>query len=150
MAATGLSARAVSAAPPEPNVQVVEHGGEWNSLVLRLPTSDIRQGWEWGELLRELGWRPLRLAAFVDGAPAAALSALVLRVPAVGALAYVPRGPLVDAGCDLAWPAVRALGDIVRQRTGAIFLRASPPALQGDTAWAPLESAGFCALPDLW
>jgi lipid II:glycine glycyltransferase (peptidoglycan interpeptide bridge formation enzyme) len=140
----------VSATPPPPNVQIVEHGGEWNSLVLRLPASDVRQGWEWGELLRQLGWRPLRVAAFVDGAPAAALSALVLRLPGLGALAYAPRGPLVDLDCDLAWPAARALGDVVRRQTRAVFLRTSPPALDGDPAWAPLESAGFRPLPDLW
>jgi lipid II:glycine glycyltransferase (peptidoglycan interpeptide bridge formation enzyme) len=133
-----------------PRIHVVEDAEEWNSLVLRLPACDVRQGWEWGELLRRLGWRPFRVAACADGAPVAALSALVRRLPGLGALAYAPRGPLLDPASGLAWPALRALGDAVGERTGAAFLRVSPPALEGDPAWAPLESAGFRRLPELW
>lgn len=133
-----------------PAVQSVDNRDEWNSIVLRLPTCDIRQGWEWGELLRQLGWRPLRVAAYAEGAPVAALSALVRRVPGLGTLAYAPRGPVLDPASDLSWSALRALGDAVRQRTRAVFLRTSPPALDGDAAWAPLESSGFQPIPELW
>lgn len=140
----------MSATPRMPHVQVIEDADEWNSVVLRLPTCDIRQGWQWGELLRQLGWRPFRVAAYADGAPVAALSALVRRVPGAGAFAYAPRGPVLDPANDLAWPAARALGDVVGQRTRAVFLRASPPALDGDPAWEPLASAGFRRLPELW
>lgn len=150
MAAPRLSPRAVSATTPMPHVQVIDDRDEWNSLVLRLPPCDIRQGWEWGELLRQLGWCPFRVAAYADGAPVAALSALVRRVPGVGAFAYAPRGPVLDPASDVAWSGVRALGDVVGRRTRAAFLRASPPALEGDAAWQPLESAGFRRLPDLW
>lgn len=133
-----------------PSIQVVEDRDEWNALVLRLPVCDVRQGWEWGELLRQFGWRPFRAVAYAEGAPAAALSALVRRVPGLGAFAYAPRGPVLDPAREVSWPAVRALADVVRQRTRAAFLRVSPPALATDEAWAPLEATGFRRLPELW
>jgi lipid II:glycine glycyltransferase (peptidoglycan interpeptide bridge formation enzyme) len=150
VAQSRLSARTLSEPGHEPHLRVIEHAGEWNSLVLRLPTCDIRQGWEWGELLREHGWRPLRVAAFVDGAPVGALAALVRRVPGLGALAYAPRGPVLDATHERAWPVARALADRVGRETGAVFLRTSPPARADDSAWAPLASAGFQRVPGLW
>ena len=150
MATPRLSSRAVSTTTTTPHVQVIDDRDEWNSLVLRLATCDVRQGWEWGELLRQLGWRPFRVAAYAGGAPVAALATLVRRVPGVGALAYAPRGPVLDPASDVAWSGVRALGEVVGRRTGAAFLRTSPPALDDDPAWQPLEDAGFRRLGDLW
>jgi len=132
------------------HIRTVEEADEWNSLVRRLPAADIRQGWEWAELQRELGWCPLRVAASADGEPVAAMSVLVRRVPGVGTLAYAPRGPVLDPTCAGSWSALPALADVVRRETRAVFLRASPPAVEGDRAWTPLESTGFRRVPELW
>jgi lipid II:glycine glycyltransferase (peptidoglycan interpeptide bridge formation enzyme) len=131
-------------------VRIVDDAERWNALLRRLPAADVRQGWEWGELLRTLGWRPLRVAAYAGDAPVAALSALIRRVPGVGALAYAPRGPVLDPSSAAAWTALPPLAQLVRRRSGAAFLRASPPAAEADAAWAPLQSAGFHPVPELW
>jgi len=132
-------------------VRAVERRDEWNALVREFSDCDARHAWEWGELRARQGWAPLRLAAFAGGECVAAAAVLLRRVPGLGAVAYAPRGPLLDPRRPEAWDAAAALADATRARTGALVVRTSPPVLVEDAAsWAPLEARGFRRQPDLW
>ena len=63
----------------------------WDKLVLASDSAHPLQLWGWGELKRQNGWQPYRLA---DGdTPIAQM--LIWSVPQLGwKLAYIPRGPL--------------------------------------------------------
>ena len=67
----------------------------WNAHVLTLGGS-VLQSWEWGAFRESHGWRTLRL---MDDAGTAAAQVLLrdLPIPGLGALAYVPHGPLCSA-----------------------------------------------------
>lgn len=64
----------------------------WNACVKALGGS-VLQSWEWGAFREGHGWRALRL---MDDAGAAAAQVLLRDLPlsGLGALAYVPHGPL--------------------------------------------------------
>ena len=133
------------------SVRAVERGDEWNAIVREFRACDARHSWEWGELRAWQGWTPLRLAAFAGGECVAAAAVLTRRVPGLGVVAYAPRGPLVDPKRNDMWDAAAALADVVRERTGACVVRASPPVLVEDAvSWTPLEARGFRRLGDLW
>ncbi|WP_151755094.1 lipid II:glycine glycyltransferase FemX [Dictyobacter vulcani] len=83
-----------------------------------------------GELKATSGWSPLRLALYVDGEIVAAAQVLrktAPRVPlALGHLAYIPRGPVVDwLQPGLCEEFFRQLDRYLRRR-GAIALRWEP------------------------
>lgn len=131
-------------------LHTVDDANAWNDLVLGFAHADLRQSHEWGALRARLGWRPLRVAARRGQRAVAAMAALVRRMPGVGAVAYAPRGPLIEADDDAAWEALPVLLDHVRRQTGAVFLRVSPglpdgagPAVDG------LRDHGFRPLPEL-
>lgn len=70
---------------------------EWDDFVAAHPCAHILQTAEWGELKAAFGWSPQRVAVVEDGAPCAGALVLYRSPPlGLGALAYVPRGPLVD------------------------------------------------------
>ncbi|MCX7855077.1 MAG: peptidoglycan bridge formation glycyltransferase FemA/FemB family protein [Anaerolineae bacterium] len=70
---------------------------EWDHFVAAHPRAHILQTAEWGELKAAFGWAPQRIALLEDGAPRAGALVLYRSLPLrLGALAYVPRGPLVD------------------------------------------------------
>ena len=91
------------------------------------------------------------MGAFQDDVCVAALAAYARGVPGVGALAYGPRGPLIDVDDERGWaslPALlRAVGDAVR----AVFVRVSPgiPNDRADIV-SRLAASGFTALPEFW
>ncbi len=129
------------------HVEEITDRKAWNDRVTSLPDYDLKQGWEWGELRRGLGWEPRRLAVMADGECRAAALVQVARVRGVGALLYTPRAPLFrpDDRAALArlLDAVRA----VARDTRAVVLRASPRVLRGPVL-APLVAHGFRPLPD--
>ena len=132
-------------------VRIVERREEWNEIVRAFPDCDARHSWEWGELRAQQGWTPLRVAAFAGGECLAAGAFLARGVAGLGTVAYAPRGPLIDPKRNDMWDAAAALADVVRARTRAFVVRASPPVRLEDVAvWAPLEARGFRRLPDLW
>jgi len=79
----------------------------WNAFVESAPYRSFSQLWEWGELRREGGWTPLRLAVGdpqTDGGMLAGAQLMVRRVPFFGtALAYAPRGPVGALDDDAVW-----------------------------------------------
>ena len=79
----------------------------WDAFVESAPYRSFSQLWEWGELRREGGWAPLRLAVGdpqSDGGIVAGAQLMVRRVPVFGtALAYAPRGPVGALDDDAVW-----------------------------------------------
>jgi len=70
----------------------------WNDCIGQLGGGHLLQSWEWGEIKRRYGWRPVRLIWRQGGRPVAAAQ-LLLRSAARGlTLAYCPRGPLLSWG----------------------------------------------------
>jgi len=87
-----------------------DDAGRWDAFVEAAPYRSFSQLWEWGELRREGGWTPLRIAVGDPGTkdePLAILAGaqlMVRRVPVFGtALAYAPRGPIGAIDDDAVW-----------------------------------------------
>jgi lipid II:glycine glycyltransferase (peptidoglycan interpeptide bridge formation enzyme) len=129
----------------------IERREEWNALVRALPHPDFRQSWEWGEFRVSDGWGVVRAAVVRADRALVAAQVLVRRVPGLGRMLYVPRGPLL-ADDDEAVGALADLVALLRRQVGGIFIRTSPGAADDETA-APLPrlcANGFVRLPDLW
>jgi lipid II:glycine glycyltransferase (peptidoglycan interpeptide bridge formation enzyme) len=131
-------------------VRQIDDRETWNALALGFSNAHLRQSYEWGEIRRQQGWQPLRLAAFSGLECRAAMMALVHRLPAMGTLAYAPRGPLLETTDDGAWTALPELVRAVHRATGATFLRVSPGLADQPEVRDGLRAAGFVALPDFW
>ncbi len=63
-----------------------------------LPQPHVLQSWAWGETKAQTGWRARRLLWRQDDRPVAAAALLVRRLaPRLPlAVAYVPKGPILD------------------------------------------------------
>ena len=106
---------------------VVTDAAAWDAALLSLPSPHILQSWAWGELKAQTGWRAQRLI-WCDSAPRAAASLLIRRlnrrVPV--AVAYVPKGPLLD------WSNASLVDEVLGQieaearRAGALFVKIDP------------------------
>ena len=69
----------------------------WNAFVEAARYGAFPQLWEWGELRRSAGWRPVRLlvTAGPAGSAPAGVQLLLKPIPMLGwQLAYAPRGPI--------------------------------------------------------
>ncbi len=105
----------------------------WDAFVEAAPYRSFSQLWAWGELRREAGWEPFRLAlGHRDaGEIRAGAQLMVRRVPGIGAgLAYVPRGPVGDLDDDTTWfelvAAMRRLAE--RERVATVRIEPEAPA----------------------
>ena len=138
--------------PPDPNRlrawQVTDEMA-WDAFVETADHRAFPQLWGWGELRREAGWRPLRLAVGdVPDQPLAGVQLLLRRVPLTGwSLAYAPRGPIgaldEPAVRDALVAGLRALGD--EERIGRV--RADPEATHDDPYGAALLAAPWREAP---
>jgi peptidoglycan pentaglycine glycine transferase (the first glycine) len=73
----------------------------WNLFVDHSPWGDMLQLWEWGELKRSEGWRPMRVAVIEEGKIRLVAQILLKPVPLLGNYAYIPHGPVVHNTDDL-------------------------------------------------
>jgi len=95
----------------------------------------VLQSWEWGQFRESHGWRPLRL---INDTETAAAQVLLkdLPIPGLGALAYVPHGPICSD--DLFGGTTTAVSDHARSN-GAALIRIEPRREQG----LRVETDGF-------
>ncbi len=116
-------------------VRVLEDREEWNAALARLPGAHVLQTWEWGETKAQTGWAARRLLFLNEGSPCAAASLLVRRVPPALqgrlsrfplAVAYVPRGPVLNYADTSLLDAVLARLEDEARRAGAIFVKIDP------------------------
>jgi peptidoglycan pentaglycine glycine transferase (the first glycine) len=113
----------------------------WDASVLALPEPHILQSWAWGETKLQTGWRARRLLWCEDSAPAgngepsAAAGLLTRRLAArlPVAVAYVPKGPLLDWSNLALAETVLARIEAEARRHRALFAKIDPD-VRDDTA----------------
>jgi hypothetical protein len=101
----------------------------WDELVDRTPGTDVTQLSGWARLRRQAGFTPLYLLAFRAAHLVGGAQLMIRRVPLLGAVGYLPYGPLVAPGVPAA-EAVRdalaaALAGLARRRLRMLFVQ--PP-----------------------
>jgi lipid II:glycine glycyltransferase (peptidoglycan interpeptide bridge formation enzyme) len=112
----------------------IASSAEWNVALAALPAPHVLQSWEWGEFKSRYGWQPERYLWPNDDRPHAAASILTRRLgrwPA--AVAYVPKGPILDYGNDEILNRVLAHLETHAQRERALFVKIDPD-VRADTA----------------
>ncbi len=112
-----------------PAITPITDARAWDALLLALPRPHILQSWAWGELKAQTGWIARRWIwqAAATG-PRAATAMLVRRLAGrlPVAVAYVPKGPLLDwADATLAEDVLRHI-EAEARRAGAIFVKIDP------------------------
>lgn len=66
----------------------------FNKFVDYSPFGDILQFWEWGEVKKTEGWKPLRVAVIEDKKILLTAQILLKKIPFFGNYAYIPHGPI--------------------------------------------------------
>ena len=101
---------------------------QFNDHVAASELADVLQSWEWGDVKRETGWKPIRLLIDDDGAVVASCSMLVTK-PARGVppLAYAPRGPILDYRGE---EQLRVMLDAIRDESDGAFMFMCDPAVE--------------------
>ena len=133
-----------------PHLEIVTPAAaDWDGFVASRPDAHVLQTSTWGELKSRFGWSAERVAVARDGRLAGGALVLFRPLPLrLGTLAYVPKGPLVDAQDAELAPALMAGLDRLARRRSAVLLKIEPD-VAGD-APAAVEAflrAGFRASP---
>jgi lipid II:glycine glycyltransferase (peptidoglycan interpeptide bridge formation enzyme) len=129
----GTGERGISPSPPLLFSQsVVADAAVWDAALLSLPSPHILQSWAWAELKAQTGWRAKRLiwddAMPLAAAPHAAASLLIRRLDRrlPVAVAYIPKGPILDWSNASLVDAVLAGIEREAWRAGALFVKIDP------------------------
>jgi lipid II:glycine glycyltransferase (peptidoglycan interpeptide bridge formation enzyme) len=107
---------------------IIPSAAAWDAFVGAHPRAHLLQLSAWGDLKAAFGWRPVRVALTDSGGQIVAGALLLLRpFPfRLGALAYVPYGPLVDwSNAEQVRAVLAALDQAARQHR-AVFLKIEP------------------------
>jgi lipid II:glycine glycyltransferase (peptidoglycan interpeptide bridge formation enzyme) len=106
---------------------VIADASIWDAALLSLPSPHILQSWAWGELKAQTGWRAQRLL-WHDPTFLAAASILVRRLSRLApiAVAYVPKGPLLDWSDARLGAAVLGGIEAAARRGRALFVKIDP------------------------
>jgi lipid II:glycine glycyltransferase (peptidoglycan interpeptide bridge formation enzyme) len=115
----------------------------WNALVNAHPAGHILQTHEWGQLKAQFGWAAETVEAHGQGA-LILFRSLPLRL---GALAYVPRGPLTDWGRPDALRQLLPVLDRACRARRAICLKVEPELPDTPEYSAVLNALGFRPSP---
>ncbi len=137
-------------------MQAVTTRDEWHATLAELPAAELLQSWDWGEFKSRHGWTPQRWVWRCEGRPLAAAQMLrrsEKRFALHAAIAYVPRGPLLDwADADLRRRVLRDLRSLAC-REGALLLKVDPQVAVGygapDGAEAQADALGLEVVGDL-
>lgn len=129
------------------SIQIRAHDGDgerWDRFVASCPGGTHLQTTMWAEVKRAAGWTCVRFVAEDGGAAVAGCQVLLRPVSRLGAIAYVPRGPLAAAGREDAGDAV--LDAVVRfaRDRHMLYVKLQPP--EGRDELGPrLRSQGWVA-----
>ncbi len=111
-----------------PVVTPIADADAWDAALLELPQPHILQCWAWGDAKAQTGWAARRLLWKENARPVAAAALLTRRLGAGApiAIAYVPRGPVLDwSNLTLAEAVLARLEQEARQAK-AVFVKADP------------------------
>ena len=116
----------------------ITEASRWDQFVCAHPHGHFLQTWAWGALKAQFGWQPVRLA-LCDGEQWLAGTQILFRKFPLGAMGYIPKGPLIAPGAAH-WPEwLDALRQTARARN-AYFLRLEPEWEAGQSAPSDLDS----------
>ena len=108
---------------------------DWNSTLSTLPTPHVLQTWEWGEFKSRYGWRPARYLWLEGEHPRAAASLLTRRLGRLPlAVAYVPKGPVLDYGDAALLDQVLSDLEHTARQARALFVKIDPDVRAGTAA----------------
>lgn len=111
----------------------------WDRFVEATPGGTYQQTSMWAQVKSMAGWRPVRIGLSADDAILAGCQVLVRRVSRLGAIGYVPHGPLVANGDGAALFAVLdAVLELARQER-LLYLKLQPPPDSADMTSALRE-----------
>ena len=117
---------------------------EWDDVVGAWG-GELLQSWHWGEFKARTGWTTARLLCLREETPVAAAQWLRRRVPMLGWLSYLPRGPVTA-------PHESAAAAPVIEHVAAAALRAGAFALWVEPPWeadhGPEFPTEFVTTPD--
>lgn len=100
---------------------------DWDRFVEATPGGTYQQTSMWARVKSAAGWRPLRISLSGGGAVVAGCQVLVRRVARLGAVGYVPYGPLAAGGDGATLCAVLdAVCELVRAER-LRYLKLQPP-----------------------
>lgn len=114
----------------------------WDAFVASHPAGHLLQSYAWGELKSAFGWETVRLALQEGEHLRAAAQVLFRHLPGT-ALAYIPRGPVLDWQDKEAAAALFAAMAAAGRRRGAAFLKVEPNLPDTPQARAHLQALGL-------
>jgi lipid II:glycine glycyltransferase (peptidoglycan interpeptide bridge formation enzyme) len=115
---------------------------EWDAWVAATPGGHHVQTSGWAHVKAAAGLRATRVLLRRDGELVGGCQMLVRRLPLVGNLAYLPRGPLLGSREPELADAMLAAVRRVARRERIVFLKIQPPVDRADLA-AALEARGM-------
>jgi peptidoglycan pentaglycine glycine transferase (the first glycine) len=74
----------------------------WNEFVNNSPFTTVLQLWQWGELKKEEGWKPIRIGVYENNKLLIVAQGLQKRVNFFGNYLYFPHGPVFYSAEDFA------------------------------------------------
>jgi lipid II:glycine glycyltransferase (peptidoglycan interpeptide bridge formation enzyme) len=123
---------------------VLEALAQWDAMVAATPQADVSQLSAWARLRGTVGYRPLYVLAWRGAALVGGAQILHRRFPVLGAVGYLPYGPVIAPAIDSREEVCRelsaALAHIARQRLQMLFVQ--PPDGAMDVS-SELLSRGF-------
>jgi lipid II:glycine glycyltransferase (peptidoglycan interpeptide bridge formation enzyme) len=119
-----------------------EHSPQWDAFVAITPGGHHLQTSMWARVKASVGLRASRVLVEREGRTLGGAQLLSRKVPLLGTIAYVPRGPLIaDRERDSLDAVLRGLDALVREERVA-FLKVQPPVDRADLP-VHLTSRGF-------
>jgi len=110
---------------------------EWENFMLSFPEAHLLQTANWGTLKSEFGWHVIRVAQegnLSGGQASIGAQILIKRLPLGFSMAYIPKGPVVQANQEGDWEGFWSLVDQSCRKRRAVFLKVEPD------IWEPVES----------
>jgi lipid II:glycine glycyltransferase (peptidoglycan interpeptide bridge formation enzyme) len=122
--------------------------GAWDRFAARHPNAHILQTSPWGALKSRFGWADERVGLLQDDKLVGGAQILYRRLPgALGTLAYVPKGPLVDWHDDEQVATLTTALDCAAREQGAIALTIEPDLADEVTHRQQLHGLGLQPSP---